>query len=86
MSLSDIYAAQIEAHFFFYLALGASTTCFCLTMYVCTKMITEAVSRQKVVIEVPVYSQNAVPYGHNHRVVNGFISSELSRQTQHGLS
>ena len=63
MSLNDLFAAQIEAQFFFYVALGASTTCLCLTMYVCTKMLAEALSRQMVVIEKPVYDATAV-YNH----------------------
>ena len=48
MTLNDIYAAQIEAHFFFYLMAGACTTCICLTMYISAKMIVEALSAQKI--------------------------------------
>ena len=47
MTLNDIYAAQIEAHFFFYLMLGACTTCVCMTMYISAKIIAEALSAQK---------------------------------------
>lgn len=51
ISLTDLYAAQIESHFFFYLMAGACTTCLCLTRYICTKMTVEALFKQKVVNE-----------------------------------
>jgi len=93
MTLNDLHAAQIESIYFILLTLGAYTFCLCMTAYICTKMIVEAitanaallageVSKQKVVVEVPVYSQNAAPYGQvhlprisNNRVMNGSISS-----------
>jgi len=62
MSLNDLYAAQIESHFFFYLALGAATTCVCLTLYACTNILAAAISKQKVVIQVPVHSPMATMY------------------------
>lgn len=44
MNLNDLLAAQIEAQFFFYIALGASTTCLCLAMYISSKIVAEAVA------------------------------------------
>jgi len=63
MTLSDLYAAQIEAHFFFYIALGGATLCVCLTIYTSAKIIAEAIAQQKIVIEKPVYDASAV-YNH----------------------
>jgi len=66
MTLNDLHAAQIEAIYFILLALGAYTFCLCMTRYICAKMVVEAitvnaallageVSKQKVVVEVPVH-------------------------------
>ena len=63
MTLNDLYAAQIEAHFFFYLALGVSTTCICLTMYICATIVAKALAQQKVVIREAVWDSNPV-YNH----------------------
>ena len=63
MTLNDLYAAQIESHFFFYLTLGASTACICLTMYVCATIVAKALAQQKIVIREAVWDQNAV-YNH----------------------
>ena len=63
MSLNDLYAAQIEAHFFFYLTLGASTTCICLTMYICATIVAKALSQQNVVIREAVWDPT-VAYNH----------------------
>jgi hypothetical protein len=73
MTLNDLYAAQIEAHFFFYLALGASTTCICLAMYICATIVAKALAQanaallgeaqQKVVIREAVYDPT-VAYNH----------------------
>ena len=63
MSLADLYAAQIEAQFYALLMLGICTTCLCLTRYICAKIIADAISRQKIVIEKPVYD---VTMAYNH--------------------
>lgn len=61
MTVSDIYAAQIEAHFFFYIALGASTTCLCLTMYICAKMMIEALHEARLPHELTRSAQRGIP-------------------------
>jgi len=90
MTLNDLHAAQIESIYSILLALGAYTFCLCMTRYICAKMIVEAIVKQKVVVEVPVYSQNAVPYGQVYfgRIggLNGSIPSQFPRQTECGLS
>ena len=61
--MNDLYAAQIEAHFYTLLMLGVCTTCICITRYICAKIEAEAISKQKVVIEKPVYDPTAI-YNH----------------------
>lgn len=63
MTLNDIYAAQIESHYFFYLVSGAYVTCLCMTMYICAKIVAQALATQKVVVHVPVYDAT-VAYNH----------------------
>jgi hypothetical protein len=50
VTLTDLYANQIEAHFFFYLMVGACTICLCLTMYVSAKIVADALAQQKVLM------------------------------------
>ena len=78
MSLNDLYAAQIESHFFFYLALGASTLCLCLTIYISAKIIAEAISHQKIVIEKPD-DPSAV---YNHWLSRPIIAETTFAQSQ----
>ena len=59
MTLNDLYAAQNEAHFFFYLMAGACTSCVCLTLYISAKIIAEALRAQKIVIREAVYDVSA---------------------------
>ena len=48
MTLNDLYAAQIESIYFILLTLGACTFCLCMTAYICTTMMVEAILKQKV--------------------------------------
>ena len=48
MTLNDLYAAQIEAHFYTLLMLGVCTTCICITRYICAKIEAEAISAQRI--------------------------------------
>ena len=59
MTLNDLYAAQIEAHFFTLLMVGVCTTCLCLALYISAKIIAEAISVQKIVIREAVYDVSA---------------------------
>ena len=59
MTLNDLHAAQIESIYFILLALGACTFCLCMTAYICTTMVVEAIAKQKVVIQVPAYDPTA---------------------------
>ena len=59
MSLNDIYAAQIESHYFFYIALGMAVLCICSTLLVSAHIIADALLHQKVVQNVPVYDPSA---------------------------
>ena len=94
MSLSDLYEAQIEAQYFFYLTFGALTTCLCLTMLVCARIVAEAISRQVVLsetqpqarsIEKPVYDVEAsLNYWLNRKedVAYGSFPQEFSRPAE----
>lgn len=55
MTLNDIYAAQIEAHFYFYIWSGVFFTILYLIVWYGFKRIAEAISQQKIVVREAVY-------------------------------
>jgi hypothetical protein len=69
MTLNDLYAAQIEAHFFTLLMAGVCTACLCLTLYIVAKIIAEAISQQKIVIREAVYDASPPYQWHNQRAM-----------------
>ena len=79
MTLADLYAIQVESHFFFYLTLGASTACICLTMYVCATIVAKALAQQKIVIREAVWDPNAV---YNHWLNRPMIPEPTFAQSQ----
>ena len=79
MTLSDLYAAQIEAQFFTLLMAGVCTTCLCLTLYISAKIIAGAIAQQKIVIREAVWDPNAV---YNHWLSRPIIAETTFAQTQ----
>ena len=82
MTLSDLYAAQIEAHFFTLLMVGVCTTCLCLTLYISAKIIVEAISVQKIVIREAVYDASPSYQWHNQRAMYGTLVEAAENVTK----
>jgi len=59
VSLNDLMAAHVESIYYTLITLGAYVTCLCMTMYICAKIVAQALAAQKVVVHVPVYDSSA---------------------------
>jgi hypothetical protein len=85
VTLNDLYAAQIEAHYFTLLMLGVCTTLVCLAIYISAKIIAEAISQQKIVIREPVYDAAVYNLWPN-RLFPGFAQSQQSMKMSQKLN